>query len=570
VRICGSTTNAVDKDTNAQSKVRRGEIPICWYVFWKRVFCLKGFNYSFPPPDEMSRETHTTAPQLLFDDGSRIIEDKADELPPNPRGITALNEYYEIDRLSKEIVESGFSRVALQFPDELLVDAADVCWMFEDNLPDAMVFILGDTTYAPCCPDQVAAAHLQADCLVHFGHACLSPCHSLPVLYSFGRKDLDTELVAQALVDEGISRLVVLYELQFSSCIDSLQDQLHALFKGEVEIGRVQTSAQPHENHRRECCHTSASESSACWAEKTLTLTSLDHKGDVVVDSEVKSIGGLQLPREYDFSDSTVLYIGAETTRQYMNVALRFISGETNTQLLRWDVENGRLEREISSDFQRKLTRRFYLVQKAKNCSNFGILVANLSDDRMRSVVRSLRVLLEEIGRTSYTFAVGKINPAKLANFAEIDCFVLVACPEHSLLDNDREFHTPVITPLELSMALDVVPWGGTPYSLHMVDFLNQERSELALGSGGDAESNDEDAPYYSLVTGQYERAPARQDKREDLLILPGQGQLMEYKSAAADFFKNREYQGLEIHGDSEPHAAKEGQTGIAAKYGDR
>ena len=33
-----------------------------------------------------------------------------------------------------------------------------------------------------------------------------------------------------------------------------------------------------------------------------------------------------------------------------------------------------------------------------------------------------------------YTFVVGKINPAKLSNFAEIECFVMVACPEHSLL----------------------------------------------------------------------------------------------------------------------------------------
>lgn len=35
-----------------------------------------------------------------------------------------------------------------------------------------------------------------------------------------------------------------------------------------------------------------------------------------------------------------------------------------------------------------------------------------------------------------YTIAVGKLNVAKMANFMEIDIFVLVACPENSLVDS--------------------------------------------------------------------------------------------------------------------------------------
>lgn len=35
-----------------------------------------------------------------------------------------------------------------------------------------------------------------------------------------------------------------------------------------------------------------------------------------------------------------------------------------------------------------------------------------------------------------YTFVVGKINPEKLANFMEIDVFVLIACPENSLISS--------------------------------------------------------------------------------------------------------------------------------------
>ena len=35
-----------------------------------------------------------------------------------------------------------------------------------------------------------------------------------------------------------------------------------------------------------------------------------------------------------------------------------------------------------------------------------------------------------------YTIAVGKLNAAKMANFMEIDIYVLVACPENSLVES--------------------------------------------------------------------------------------------------------------------------------------
>lgn len=37
------------------------------------------------------------------------------------------------------------------------------------------IFVLADTTYGSCCVDEVAAAHVDAQCVVHFGRACLSP-----------------------------------------------------------------------------------------------------------------------------------------------------------------------------------------------------------------------------------------------------------------------------------------------------------------------------------------------------------------------------------------------------------
>ena len=54
-------------------------------------------------------------------------------------------------------------------------------------------------------------------------------------------------------------------------------------------------------------------------------------------------------------------------------------------------------------------------------------------EDRARA---GPRALLARAHKKSYTITVGKLNPAKLGNFLEIECFVLVACPENSLVES--------------------------------------------------------------------------------------------------------------------------------------
>ena len=50
-----------------------------------------------------------------------------------------------------------------------------------------------------CCVDEVAAEHVSADCVVHFGHACLSPTSRLPVHYVFVDLPLDVSTAADTL-----------------------------------------------------------------------------------------------------------------------------------------------------------------------------------------------------------------------------------------------------------------------------------------------------------------------------------------------------------------------------------
>lgn len=44
-----------------------------------------------------------------------------------------------------------------------------------DRENEVRLFIMADTTYGSCCVDEVGAAHANADCVIHYGHTCLSP-----------------------------------------------------------------------------------------------------------------------------------------------------------------------------------------------------------------------------------------------------------------------------------------------------------------------------------------------------------------------------------------------------------
>jgi Putative diphthamide synthesis protein len=98
--------------------------------------------------------------------------------------------------------------------------------------------------------------------------------------------------------------------------------------------------------------------------------------------------------------------------------------------------------------------RRFSIVQQARDADVFGILVGTLGVGMFGLVggtthlnfpltfsasylplLSHLRTLLRKHHKKSYTLSVGKLNPTKLANFAEIECFVMVACPQNSVVD---------------------------------------------------------------------------------------------------------------------------------------
>ncbi|NXY91684.1 DPH2 synthase, partial [Alcedo cyanopectus] len=381
-----------------------------------------------------------------------------------PRGD--LDGFYEMGRTAAFVRGGGFRKVALQFPDELLADAAAVAARMEEET-GAEMYVLGDTTYGSCCVDEVAAEHAGAEAVVHYGPACLSPCGKLPVLHVFGQQPLDIGRCAEAfreLYPSRQSHVVVLSDVVYAHAMGELEQELCPEYPNiiisRVVCGDLPNSPPPGELRQFGC------------------------------QFPVRAPGGLE--------DCAMFYVGAE------GLALtNFMLTWNRCPFSSFDPMTGCGRRE-TFNVNRALMRRLYLVERARDARVVGILVGTLGVTGYLAVLRHLRELLRCAGKRSYTLAVGKPNPAKLANFLEVDIFVLVACPQNSLLDSS-DFYRPVVTPYELELACNPArQWTGS----YLTDFQSLLPGACAHLKLPPAVPAAEAVPDISLVTGELRTAP--------------------------------------------------------------
>uniref|UniRef100_A0A452GWD8 Uncharacterized protein n=1 Tax=Gopherus agassizii TaxID=38772 RepID=A0A452GWD8_9SAUR len=93
---------------------------------------------------------------LFSNDGAEVVQRALPAKESSGRTpAEALDEFYELERAAAFVTAGEFHRVALQFPDELLVDSAAIAAKMEEATGSKM-YILGDTSYgwapAPALP----------------------------------------------------------------------------------------------------------------------------------------------------------------------------------------------------------------------------------------------------------------------------------------------------------------------------------------------------------------------------------------------------------------------------------
>ncbi|APA08833.1 hypothetical protein SS1G_02634 [Sclerotinia sclerotiorum 1980 UF-70] len=426
-------------------------------------------------------EQLTTAPVLstpevhIFEDPTPSV--KKDDLPK--LSDEDLFDVYEISRTVKEIREGGWKKIALQFSDGMLSDAPRVFQELENRLrnlpvepasneipetgnssletdfsnPSASIatssirhklYILADTSYGSCCVDEIAAEHVDAQVVIHYGRACLSPTARLPVIYVFTSRPLNLESVVQAFENtykEKDDKIVIMADITYHSHISSL-------------VSLLQDGGY-----------------------KNLLAPEITHDPSAIIPNR-------KLDEGVDMKEHSLFHISEPPS-----ALLLTLSGRVKDMHI-YSTDSTTGNETTKTNAARALMRRYALLTSLSSCAVFGILINTLSVTNYLPTVNSLAALIRSKRKKSYTFVVGKVNAAKLANFSEIEGWVVVGCWESSLVEGEALFK-PVITPFELELALqsdDERVWGGD----WVADFnaLNLQASTTAVPSAEHTESN--------------------------------------------------------------------------------
>ncbi|XP_040830290.1 2-(3-amino-3-carboxypropyl)histidine synthase subunit 2 isoform X3 [Ochotona curzoniae] len=216
--------------------------------------------------------------------------------------------------------------------------------------------------------------------------------------------------------------------------------------------------------------------------------------------------------------------------------------------------------------------RRYYLVERARDARVVGLLVGTLGVAQYREALAHLRSLTQAAGKRSYVLALGRLTPAKLANFPEMDVFVLLACPLGALASQPSgSFFRPVLMPSELEAACNPAwpPPGLAPHLTHYADLLPGSSFHVPLPP---PESELWDTPDVSLISGDLRPPPARKVPEETgcSALTPRPQLALAESSPAASFLNSRSWKGLEPRlGQTPATGAVSGRRGIAIAYED-
>ncbi|XP_008560628.1 2-(3-amino-3-carboxypropyl)histidine synthase subunit 2 [Microplitis demolitor] len=445
-------------------------------------------------------------------------------------------EYYYLNNCVEWIKARGLKTVCLQFPDTLLKDSAIIALELE-KLLGHKVYILGDTTCGSCCVDEVAADHIKADGIIHFGHACLNPTIKLPIFHVLPRCNIDIDIFIQSFCDyfDCDRNILFFYDVSYAHAIESIWKKLKENNYNKIKLTLLN-----------------------CKSNVGFT----DKKSD---DSDQKKviIGRELLLNDDKFEDFVGFYLG-DNNKTLASFALSipvqnwyYCTGKIEEESIKMNIN----EFEVTKNPW--LRRRRFLVEKLKDAKVIGIVVATLGIKNYLDVLDMIKSILKRKNIKSYIFSVGKPNPAKLANFAEVDAFVVIACPENEIFDS-KDYYKPLCTPFEVELAFNDSREFSTNYCL---DFR-----QLLPGGINYVEFKSTDQSDISLITGKlrnYSSKSADQTDTEKMKTLACKNDgTVAIGKAGADFLLNRSWQGLEQKlGETEVKTAEQGRRGLPINY---
>lgn len=325
--------------------------------------------------------------------------------------ILPSNYSFEIHKTVWRVRQAACRRVALQFPEGLLMYSCVIADILESFAGIESALIMGDVTFGACCVDDYSAEALDADFLVHYGHSCLVPVNDtiIPCMYVFVdiKMDIDHFVDSVRLNFDHEMRIILAGTIQFAS-------SLHAA-KGLLR--EYQNITVPQERPL------SRGETLGC----TAPVVSGEHDAIIFIAD-----GRFHLE---------ALMIANPGVKAY-----------------RYDPY-GRTFTEESYDQEGMREQRRQAIEKARGATRWGIILGTLGRQGNPKILDAIKGIMDDRGNSYIVVLLSEISPQKLAMMSkDVDAWVQIACPRLSI-DWGDEFEKPTLHPYEVCFMFCIHSW---------------------------------------------------------------------------------------------------------------
>jgi len=317
---------------------------------------------------------------------------------------------FEEERLRQEIIKVGAKRVLIQLPEGLKGEAPRLAKVVEKA--GALPIVSADPCYGACDLATSEAESLDADLIVHYGHAKLLKYEKVPTIYIEARAIISiTEAVEKALpLMENWHKIGLATTVQHVQTLDEAKEMLVRAGKTVMvgDAGRLNYPGQ---------------------------VVGCDYSNAKSIAEDVEGF----------------LFIGGGHFH-----ALGLALATSKPTVVADPYEKRAYQ--IDEEAQKVQKQRWASIQEAQKAKTFAVLVGLKPGQKRFEEALTIREKLEKVGKDPYLFAVREIAPEIVMNFPTVEAYVNTACPRISI-DAPSKFQKPMLTLNEALVVVGEISW---------------------------------------------------------------------------------------------------------------
>ena len=319
----------------------------------------------------------------------------------------------EEQRVLDEVKRRRAKRILLQLPEGLKPLGFGLAQRIERET-GAEVFLSGDPCYGACDLALSPKRILEAELLVHIGHAAIPG--------EFSDEDVVyVEARAEISIDKPLLQAVRMLEKEHVVGLASNIQHIH-------QIGKAKSILE--QNGKRVLVGRPSG-----WLKYPGQVLGCDYGSVRAIAEHVEAL---------------VVISGGD----FHALGIPLATGKRTIVV---DPFQG-LAKDMTETCRRLLQKRWANISGFKKAKRIGIIVGLKSSQMNMALSRRIKILLQESGYSVALFCATEVIPETLESFTDLDAYVEISCPRISTDDQER-YRKPILNPEEVMIALGKKKW---------------------------------------------------------------------------------------------------------------